>query len=46
MELNEILAVTSATRPAAVVFDVYLSARSRFTGIDPDTSGPAVRPCV
>ena len=31
---------------AAVVFGVHLSAQSRLTGIDPDTSGPAVRLCV
>ena len=31
--------ITSATRSAAVVFGVHLSAQSRLTGIDPDKSG-------
>jgi len=36
---------TSATRAAAVVFGVHLSAWAAFR-LDPDYSGPAVRPCV
>jgi len=35
------MAITSATRPAAMVFGVHLSARSRLTGIDPEDSGLA-----
>ena len=30
----------------AVVFGGHLSARSRLTGIDPEVSGPAIRPSV